>query len=132
MTPPLPNGVSITFDLIHNNNFKSSPNENTSTLVTNTTITKNSSTIVYNSSGDTTGTTVNTTPSCQDLTVYQTGLTENWVSLTMNNTDSIIINTSTSVTKSEYNLCTVGESTDTYSLLNAIINGCDCCNIIIT
>ena len=132
VTPPLPNGVSITFDLIHNNNFKSSPNENTSTLVTNTTITKNSSTIVYNSSGDTTGTTVNTTPSCQDLTVYQTGLTENWVSLTMNNTDSIIINTSTSVTKSEYNLCTVGESTDTYSLLNAIINGCDCCNIIIT
>jgi hypothetical protein len=46
--------------------------------------------------------------------------------------DSIVINTTTSVTKSEYNLCTVGESTDTYSLLNANINGCDCCNIIIT
>ena len=54
------------------------------------------------------------------------------MSLTMTNTDSIVINTTTSVTKSEYNLCTVGESTDTYSLLNAIINGCDCCNIIIT
>ena len=132
VTPPLPNGVSITFDLIHNNNFKSSPNENTSTLVTNTTITKNSSIIVYNSSGNTTGTTVNTTPGCQDLTVFQTGLTETWMSLTMVNTDSLVINTTTSVTKSEYNLCTVGESTDTYSLLNAIINGCDCCNIIIT
>jgi len=132
VTPPLPNGVSLTFDLIHNNNLKSSPNENTSTLVTNTIITKNTTTINYNSSGNTTGTTVNTTPSCQDLTVYQTGLTENWVSLTMTNTDSIVINTTTSVTKSEYNLCTVGESTDTYSLLNAIINGCDCCNIIIT
>lgn len=130
--PPLPNGVSITFDLIHNNNFKSSPNENTSALVTNTIITKNSSIIVYNSSGNTTGTTVNFTPGCQDLTVYQTGLTETWMSLTMVNTDSLVINTTTSVTKSEYNLCTVGESTDTYSLLNAYINGCDCCNIIIT
>jgi len=132
VTPPLPDGVSITFDLIHNNNFKSSPNENTSSLVTNTTITKNSSTISYNSSSNTTGTTVNYTPSCQDLLVYQTGLTETWMSLTMTNTDSIVINTTTSVTKSEYNLCTVGESTDTYSLLNAYINGCDCCNIIIT
>jgi hypothetical protein len=132
ITPPLPNGVSITFDLIHNNNFKSSPNDNTSTLVTNTTITKNSSTIVYNSSTNTTGTTVNFIPSCQNLLVYQTGLTETWMSLTMTNTDSIVINTTTSVTKSEFNLCTVGESTDTYSLLNAYINGCDCCNIIIT
>ena len=132
VTPPLPNGVSLTFDLIHNNNFKSSPNKNTSTLVTNTTITKNSTTINYSSTNTTTGTTVNFIPSCQNLTVYQTGLTESWMSLTMTNTDNIIINTSTSVTKSEYNLCTVGESTDTYSLLNAIINGCDCCNIIIT
>lgn len=132
VTPSLPNGVSLTFDLIHNNNFKSSPNENTSTLVTNTTITKNSTTINYSSTNTTTGTTVNFTPSCQNLTVYQTGLTENWMSLTMTNTDSIVVNTTTSVTKSEYNLCTVGESTDTYSLLNAIINGCDCCNIIIT
>jgi hypothetical protein len=132
VTPSLPNGVSITFDLIHNNNFKSSPNDNTSTLITNTTITKNSSIISYNSTNNSTGTTVNTTPGCQDLTVYQTGLTETWMSLTMVNTDSLVINTTTSVTKSEYNLCTVGDSTDTYSLLNAIINGCDCCNIIIT
>jgi hypothetical protein len=132
VTPPLPDGVSITFDLIHNNNFKSSPNDNTSTLVTNTIITKNSSTIVYNTTNNTTGTTVNFIPSCQNLLVYQTGLTETWMSLTMTNTDSIVINTTTSVTKSEYNLCTVGESTDTYSLLNAYINGCDCCNIIIT
>jgi len=132
VTPSLPNGVSISFDLIHNNNFKSSPNDNTSTLITNTIITKNSSTINYNSTNNTTGTTVNIIPGCQDLTVYQTGLTETWMSLTMDNTDSIVINTTTSVTKSEYNLCTVGESTDTYSLLNANINGCDCCNIIIT
>lgn len=132
VTPPLPNGVSLTFDLIHNNNFKSSPNETTSTLITNTILNKNSNAINYSSSGITTGTTTNLTPSCQNLLVYQTGLTENWVSITMNNTDTIVITTTTSVTKSEYELCTVGESTDTYSLLNAVINGCDCCNIIIT
>jgi hypothetical protein len=132
ITPSLPDGVSISFDLTHNNNFKSSPNENTSTLTTNTIITKNSNTINYNNNSITTGTTANFTPSCQNLLVYQTGLTENWSSITMNNTDTIIINTTTSVTKSEYELCTVGESTDTYSLLNAVISGCDCCNIIIT
>jgi hypothetical protein len=130
--PSLPDGVSISFDLTHNNNFKSSPNENTSTLTTNTIITKNSNTINYNNSNTTTGITSNYTPSCQNLLVYQTGLTENWNSITMNNTSTIIINTTTSVTKSEYELCTVGESTDTYSLLNAVISGCDCCNIIIT
>jgi hypothetical protein len=132
VTPSLPDGVSISFDLIHNNNFKSSPNQNTSTLTTNTVITKNSTTINYNSSSNATGTTTNYIPSCQNLLVYQTGLTENWVLLTMSNTDTITVNTTTSVTKSEFELCTVGESTDTYSLLNASINGCNCCNIIIT
>ena len=132
ITPPLPDGVTLSFDLIHNNNFNSSPNNNTSTISTNTSFDKNNTLIVRDSYSTTTGTTVNFKPSCQDLLVYQTGRTESWISQTITNTDTIIITTSTSVTKSEYELCTVGESADTYSLLNANISGCDCCNIIIT
>ena len=132
ITPSLPDGVTLSFDLIHNNNFNSSPNDNTSTISTNTSFDKNNNLIVRDSYSTTTGTTVNFKPSCQDLLVYQTGRTESWISQTITNTDTIIITTSTSVTKSEYELCTVGESSDTYSLLNANISGCDCCNIIIT
>jgi hypothetical protein len=132
ITPSLPDGVSLSFDLIHNNNFNSSPNDNTSTIITNTVFDKNNTVISRDNYTITTGTTVNLKPSCQNLLIYQTGTTEGWVSQTITNTDTIVITTTTSVTKSEYNLCTVGESTDTYSLLNANISGCDCCNIIIT
>jgi hypothetical protein len=131
ITPELPDGVLLNFDLIHTNNFKTSPTNTTSTLVTNTVLNKNGTPISLNHLGTSTGTTVNIIPGCQDLFVYQSGLTENWSSLSITNSDTIILTTTTTVIKNEITLCTVGESSESYSLLNANINGCDCCKIII-
>jgi hypothetical protein len=131
VSPSLPSGVEITFDVIHNNLFNSSPNSSTSTLITNTELNKNSYLIPLSFSGTSTGTTVNTIPGCQDLLVYQSGFTENWTSLSMINTDTITLTTITNVVKNEITVCTIANSSNTYSIMNPQISGCDCCNIII-
>jgi hypothetical protein len=129
--PPLPDGTYITFDIIHNNSFYSSPTSGTSILTTSTVLSKNSSGVTFNSlvTGNTQS--VNTINGCQTEFVYQSDLTEVWNSLTITNTDTIVINTTTRVDKTTNDLCVVGYSDDTYSISNFTINGCDCCSLII-
>lgn len=131
ISPSLPNGTIVTFDLIHTNSFYSSPTSGTSILTTGTVLSKNSSTITYNNvvSGNTQS--VNTTPGCQNQIIYQSDINEVWNSLTMTNSDTITISTTTRVDKTTTGLCVVGYSNDTYSIVNATINGCDCCSIIV-
>jgi hypothetical protein len=131
ISPSLPDGTTITFDFIHTNSFYSSPNSGTSVLTTGTVLSKNSSVVTYNSvvTGNTQS--VNTTPGCQLDFIYQSTINEVWNSVTMNNSDSITISTTTRVDKTTTGLCVVGYSNDTYSIVNATINGCDCCSIIV-
>jgi hypothetical protein len=131
ITPPLPDGTTITFDLIHNNSFYSSPTSGTSILTTGTILSKNLTTIVYNSivTGNTQST--NTTPGCQSNFIYQSNINEVWNSITLTNTDTITISTTTRVDKTTTGLCVVGYSNDTYSIANAVISGCDCCSLIV-
>jgi hypothetical protein len=131
ITPPLPDGTTVTFNLIHNNSFYSGPLSGTSILTTGTVLTKNNSTIAINSTVTGNSQSVNTTPGCQSNIIYQSDINEVWNSITLTNLDTITISTTSRVDKTTTGLCVVGYSNDTYSISNATINGCDCCSLII-
>jgi len=131
ITPPLPDGTTITFDLIHNNSFYSGPLSGTSILTTGTVLTKNNTTISINSAVTGNSQSVNTTPGCQSNIIYQSNTNESWNSITLTNLDTITISTTSRVDKTTTGLCVVGYSDDTYSIANATIKGCDCCSLTI-
>ena len=131
ITPPLPDGTTVTFDLIHTNSFYSSPTSGTSILTTGTVLTKNTTKIEIDSTITGNTTSVNQAAGCQNEFVYQLDTNDVWDSLTITNSDNIVINTTSRVDKTITGKCVVGYSNDTYSISNPIINGCDCCSIII-
>ena len=129
ITPPLPDGTTITFDIIHNNSFYSSPTSGTSILTTSTLLYKNSSEVSLSNTSDSTNHSINTAAGCQTEYVYQSNINDIWNSLTITNTDTITISTSSRVDKTTTGGCVVGYSTDNYSISNPVISGCDCCSI---
>jgi hypothetical protein len=129
INPPLPDGTTVTFDIIHNNSFYSSPNSGTSILTTSTVLSKNSTTISLSNTSNYTNESVNTITNCQKEYVYQSNLDEVWNSLTITNSDTITISTTSRVDKTTSGECVVGYSMDSYSISNAVISGCDCCTI---
>jgi hypothetical protein len=131
VNPPLPNGTTITFDLIHNNNFYSSPNSGTSILTTSTLLYKNGDEVLLTSTSNSVNQSVNTAAGCQLDYVYQSNISDVWNSLTITNSDTITISTSSRVDKTTTGKCVVGYSNDNYSISNPVISGCDCCSIII-
>jgi hypothetical protein len=131
VNPPLPNGTTITFDLIHNNNFYSSPNSGTSILTTSTLVYKNGDEVLLTNTSNSVNQSVNTAAGCQKEYVYQSNINDVWSSLTITNSDTITISTSSRVDKTTTGSCVVGYSNDNYSISNPVISGCDCCSIII-
>jgi hypothetical protein len=131
VTPELPDGTTVYFDLIHNNSFYSGPLSGTSILTTGTSLYKNEISIPLSSTFNDDSTSINTSPGCQSNIIYQYNTTESWNTLGLTNTDTITITTSTRVDKTTLGLCVVGYSDDSYSIANARIEGCDCCTILI-
>lgn len=129
VNPSLPDGTTITFDVIHNNSFYSSPTSGTSILTTGTVLTKNSSPISINSTVTGNTQSVNTITNCQKEYVYQSNIDDVWSSLIISNNDTITINTTSRVDKTTLGECVVGYCTDNYSISNPVISGCDCCSI---
>jgi len=129
VTPPLPNSVTITFDIVHNNLFSTSTTQESALLTTNTILEKNSTPISYTNSNLSTGTTTNTLNGCQDQLIYFSSNTEIWEGLTYTNSDEVIINTTTSVVKNFLTGCDIGASEDKFYLTNVKITGCNCCNV---
>ena len=131
VTPPLPDGTTITFDLIHTNSFYSSPSSGTSVLTTGTILNSNFTTIPVSLTSTSNTQSTNTTPGCQSDLIYQSNINEIWNSITLTNTDTITISTTSRVDKTTTGLCVVGYSNDSYSIANAVISGCDCCTLIV-
>jgi hypothetical protein len=129
VTPPLPDGATITFDLIRTNSFYSSPTSGTSILTTGTILTKNTTDINIDSTVTGNTTSVNTAAGCQTEIIYQSDINDVWSSLTITNNDTITINTTSRVDKTTTGKCVVGYSNDTFSIGNAVISGCNCCSI---
>ena len=130
VTPPLPDGATITFDLIHTNSFYSSPTSGTSVLNTGTILDKNNTTILVTDTVTGNSISVNTIPGCQNNFVYQSNINEVWNGLTLTNLDTMLVSTTSRVDKTTTSACVVGYSNDTYSISNAVISGCDCCTLI--
>jgi hypothetical protein len=131
VTPELPDGTTLHFDLVHNNSFYSGPLSGTSILTTGTLLYKNEVSVPLSTTFSGDSTSVNTSPGCQSNTIYQFSTTESWNLLELTNTDIITITTSTRVDKTTLGTCVVGYSNDSYSITNARIVGCDCCSILI-
>ena len=131
VTPELPDGTTVYFDLIHNNSFYSGPLSGSSILTTGTLLYKNEVSIPLSSTFSGDSSSINTSPGCQSNIIYQYNTTESWNTLGLTNTDIITISTSTSVSKTTLGLCVVGYSEDSYSIANARLEGCDCCTILI-
>jgi hypothetical protein len=129
VTPPLPDGATITFDIIHNNSFYSSPNSGTSILTTSTILYKNNNEILLTNTSNSTNQSINTNAGCQTEYVYQSNIDDIWGSLTITNNDTITISTTSRVDKTTSGECVVGYSADSYSISNPVISGCNCCSI---
>ena len=129
VSPKLPDGAYITFDLIHNNTFKCSPVFSAASLTTNTTFTKNSSPVSLTLSGTSTGTTFNTYPGCQDQNIFVSTYTENWAGVEISSTDEFVLSTTSSVSLNVNMSCYYVDDLDTYYLLNLKINNCSCCSV---
>lgn len=126
--PPLPSGVSMMLDIGHSNLFKTSPTPTTSTLTTNTILTINGVPQIPPISSIGYSTNQNTIPGCQNNVVYEETINDVWSSIMVNSGDVIILNTTTTVSKTLTN-CSLGESFDTYSVIGASIAGCSCCDV---
>ena len=129
--PELPSGVTITFDFIHTNNFKTSTGQTSASLTTNTVAKRNSAIIPYTTITST-GTTSSSVAGCQTQTIYSTGITDTYQTISYRKLDVLSIVTTTTVNKNTSEKCYVGESTDIFSISNATITGCVNCYVQVT
>jgi hypothetical protein len=129
VSPELPSGTVINFNISHNNKFYYSPSGITASSVTSSALFKNDSLILTTSNGTVTSdANFNTIQGCQSYVKYLDFYTETWDSLTFTNSDSIVINTVTTITNNgPLTPCTYTLSEDLYNIYNATISGCGCC-----
>ena len=108
--------------------FSTSPTPTQAVLTTNTILTING--IPQSPPLSSIGTSINnnTIAGCQDTIVYNTTENEIWSNITINSGDSVVLNTVTSISKTLLK-CLIGESLDSYSIINATISGCSCCSV---
>jgi len=128
--PPIQSGVTITFDLLHSNISKSSPNLLSSSATTSSSLVKDLVSISATTSGSSTGSTFNPIPGCQGETLYLNTFNETWTGISITNNTTIALTTITSIYKNEFVNCYVGTSDNTFSISNLSISGCGCCNVI--
>jgi hypothetical protein len=132
VTPSLPDGVGISFDLTHLNLTKISPNENSAEIRTETVLNYNGE-YFYPDTNGTNNETNSTKVGCQNETVYITSTVDSWTkkrSLYYDNQTNFVITTNTIIIKNEDNNCYLVSSDETYSINNLRVSGCSCCSVI--
>ena len=129
VSPQLPSGTTITLNLQHVNLFNSSPTPDIASATTTSTLYKNSIPYTATTNSTTTATTLSTLAGCQANPLYVKTYIENWLSVTITRTDSLSINTITSVYKNGINNCYVGQASDTFNKSALTISG-NCVNCV--
>lgn len=129
VSPSLPDGVYVTFDLTHTNLSKTSPVLSAATTTTNSSLVIDTVTITPSSTGTTTGSTYNPTPGCQLESLFVNTSTDTWNGVTYSGSTDFLLTTTTSVVKNISTNCYVGTSEEFYTLSNLNIYGCSCCNV---
>ena len=131
VSPPIPVGTTITFDVQHINAFGRGPAPTDATIVTNSVLTKNSTVIPITSTQSSSNTSTQIGAGCQSAALNNTGQIDNWVSVSMTNGDTMVINTTSTMTKIlPQPHCFFAEFADTFFAVNGVINGCSCCTLI--
>ena len=129
VSPQLPSGTTITLNLQHVNLFNASPTPDIASATTVSTLYKNSIPYTATTNSTTTATTLSTLAGCQANPLYVKTYIENWLSVTITRTDSLSINTITSVYKNGINNCYVGQASDTFNKSALTISG-NCVNCV--
>jgi hypothetical protein len=129
VSPQLPSGTTITLNLQHVNLFNSSPTPDIASATTTSILYKNSIPYTATTNSATTATTLSTLAGCQANPLYVKTYIENWSSVTITRTDSLSINTITSVYKNGVNNCYVGQASDTFNKSALTISG-NCVNCV--
>lgn len=131
VVPPIPVGTTITFDAQHINFIGRGPASTDATIVTNSVLTKNSTVIPITSTQSSSNTSTQIGAGCQSSGEYNTTQTDNWVSVSMTNGDTMVINTTSTMTKIQPQPhCFFADFDDTFFAVNGVINGCSCCTLI--
>ena len=129
VTPTLPNGVDVIFDLITNSQFNVAPLPTSATNNSGANILVNGSPVIPNSPIINNTTITNL---CNGTT-YVTTTSSTWSNITLNNTSTfsgVIFNTVNPVLPSP--TCYAATSYTNVYINNAKIQGCECCNVLIT
>ena len=129
VTPTLPVGASITFDLKHNSVFKVAPSPTVATYNNVVTVIVNGSPITTPSPMLSTSTTFNP---CDSGSIYTKTNVTTWNTLTFNSTTTIsgtFTNTVNPITPLSHCYYTNGASQ--LFIEKAVLNNCECCNLII-
>lgn len=132
VSPPIPTGTTIIFDLLHTNTFNTSPSQTASTLTTNSILKLNTTPQSASSTASTTSIGTNLSAGCQGNSKYITASTENWNSISIISGDTVSIETTTTIVKNISNYCYNSTATEIYTLSNAVISGCNYCQVVIT
>jgi hypothetical protein len=131
ITPPLPDGVSLTFNITHLNVSKSSPNSESATFQSDSDLVINGDSLEPIVGFDESET-KSIIPGCQSNDVYVYSNSEQWTQVIITNADILSLTTITSVTKNESINCYIGTSDEKYSITNLKLSGCNCCTVITT
>ena len=129
VTPTLPSGAYITFNLLHNSTFKLAPSPTVATYDNLVTVIVNGTPITTPSPILTTSTTFNP---CDSGSIYTNINVTNWNSLTFNSSTTIsgtFTNTINPITPLVNCYNVTGQSK--LFINNAKLNKCGCCNLIV-
>jgi hypothetical protein len=129
VTPTLPSGTFITFNLTHNSTFKLAPSPTVATYNNLVTVIVNGTPITTPSPILTTSTTFNP---CDSGSIYTKTNVTTWHSLTFNSTTTVsgtFTDTISPITPLVRCYYTNGSTNGIIS--RAILNNCECCNLTI-
>ena len=132
ITPTLPNGVSVSFDLIHTKQFMVSPNVGAATYTNDVTLNVDGSPVSYDSTSENSSVVLLSNKECLGGTNTTTNTINTWNQITMisgtivNGSFSNQINPITPLV----NCYGIGGYYSIY-LDNVNISGCECCNVVI-
>lgn len=129
-SPALPSGVTINFDLIHTNEFRSSTGQTSATMVNSSLLKRNNRNFTANTVNSVTSTTLSTIAGCQLKTVYITAKTETWTSVQYSNSTTLSLESTTLITKNLVDKCYVGDAKDSFVMTNLTISGCTNCGVV--
>lgn len=132
VSPTLPVGSSISFDLVHNSNFVVSPNIGAATYNNVVTVNVDSTPVVYNTTSTSSSVNVLSDKGCAGGTTTTTNTTYTWQNITMiqgTTVNGAITDVITPITPLVGCYVAVGDYS--LNLNNVTINNCDCCSVVV-